>query len=607
MEVRRARLVRDRDRVALVAARLVRSQRCVDRVVHVEVHVGIAPGRARIPVQPPPGAPQARHRGSVGHVRAELRREASREELAEGEAVGVGHDLVVRLVVSDGPAGGVYQHPGAPGRVHHAALGLEQVADQKDGPCPFRIVIIRITIARLVAEIARAAGGGEHAAAGAGVPEVEPALHLLAHVIAVSVEREGVAEQVAGVRPDLEFVVDLGGAPDLRRGAHARVALVDDQSQGVPALRAAVGRVGVAVLAGQVEEAGFPERQADVARDAVHLPVARYRAVLEAPPGAGHQVPARLELDGAPGAIVVEDEVHHPRDGVGAVLRRCAVAQHFGLLQRQPRNQRDVGALGAVREAVAVPGDDRSAVTPLPVHQNQRVVRGQAAQVGRTRERGRVTDGLDVHVEGRHNVAEQVGEVVVALVDDLRTGDDVDGDRRFGHRTRPGAGADGDDAAQRDGFLAQKHVELRRLAVRDGHLLPLGGVADQLNLDQVRSGGYAADAEGAVVAAQAADVESGDEHLGADDSLVGRAIANRAFEGALGVRRRGESRAPQHEGGQLEKPVQVVARQSHTEIPPVTWSQTEPYQFKPGRRTPAATTADPAARGPKDPDWKIRQ
>ena len=72
-------------------------------------------------------------------------------------------------------------------------------------------------------------------------------------------------------------------------------------------------------------------------------------------------------LEVAPG-----DEVDHAADGVGAVDRRCTIAQHFDAFDRGERDriQVDCAALEAMRRHAA------------PVQQHQRRVGALAAQVG---------------------------------------------------------------------------------------------------------------------------------------------------------------------------------------------------------------------------------
>ena len=288
MEPRGALLVGHHEGQVLVGAgaRLVRPQRRVDRVVHVEVHVGLAPGRARVPREVARRSLDARHRGGVEDVRAELRGEAAGEELAEGEAVGIVQNLGQSGLVRDHAVVGDPDLGAARRSVEHAVGRVEHVADQQDP---------------LVGVVA----GSEDAAAGAGVAEVEAPLDLLAHEVAVGVERRVVVEQVAHVGPQLDFVGDLRGAPYLRGHAHAPVP-GRDQRQRVVALGAAVGVVRVSVFAGQVQETALAQRKPHVARDGVHLAVARDGSALEAFAGdvLGEEIAARLELERAPGAVV---------------------------------------------------------------------------------------------------------------------------------------------------------------------------------------------------------------------------------------------------------------------------------------------------------------
>ncbi len=409
VEVRGARLVGNVRRELLVGgAGLVRPERRVDRVVHVEVHVGLAPGRAGIPGEPIAHALEAHDRGGVQHVGAELRSEPAGEHLLEGPAVGVGQQFLPRGLVGHHAAGD--GHPGATRRpVEHAVLRVQKIAHQQEGP-----VVV---------------AGAKHAAAGVRVPEVEPALDLLGHVVAVAVELGLVAEDVARVRPQLELVGDLRRSPDLGRIPHAGVPLRVDEGECVVALHATVRRQRVAVLAGHVQEAGLAERKPEVAGERVHVAVAGKDPPVHPIARIAQEVAAGLELERAPGAVVLEHKVHHAGDRVGSVLGRGAVAQHLGLLQRRTGDERDVGPLRPVGKAVSVPGYHRRPVAPLPVDQHQRVVGRQAAQVGGPREGGRVRNRLDVDVERRHDVAQQVGEVGIALLHDLACRDHVDGNR----------------------------------------------------------------------------------------------------------------------------------------------------------------------------------
>ena len=176
---------------------------------------------------------------------------------------------------------------------------------------------------------------------------------------------------------------------------------------------------------------GEPQRQPGVARDGVSAAVAR-------------AVAAGVQLEAAAAAVVLEQKVQHPGDGVGAVLGRRAVAQHLDLPQRDRRDGRDVGALRSVGDAVADPGDDRAPVPALAVDQHERVVWGEAAQVGWSDESSRVPDGLGVDVVGRDQGPQLIADVGAALADDVLERDGVDRHRRLDDRSRLGAAADDD-------------------------------------------------------------------------------------------------------------------------------------------------------------------
>ena len=157
-----------------------------------------------------------------------------------------------------------------------------------------------------------------------GIPEIKSLRHLLVGVVGVPVELHTVGEQIAEVGEQLQVILDLRVAPNLRRVGHGGVAGRNERV-GVGALHAAVGRVGVAVLEAEVDESGVAERQPGVARDGVRITVAR-------------PIRAGVELEAAPLAGILEQEVYHTRNGVGTVLRRRTVAQHLHLPQGDRRN-----------------------------------------------------------------------------------------------------------------------------------------------------------------------------------------------------------------------------------------------------------------------------
>ena len=271
-----------------------------------------------------------------------------------------------------------------------------------------------------------------------------------------------------------------GGAPDLGRVGHRVVAGRDQQRRVVP-LHAAAGRSGVAVLDAEVGEAGPAERQPGVAGDGVRTAV----------PGA---VAAGVQLEAAAATVVLQQKVQHPGDGVGAVLGRRAVAQHLDLSQRYGRDGRDVGPLRPVGDAVADPGDDGAPVPALAVDQHQRVVGGEAAQVGGSDESCRVPDRLGVDVVGGDQRPQLIADVGAALADDVLNRNGVDRHRRFDGRPRLCAAAD-DDHPLRE--LHRQH-DVQRHRGRGGNYHPaahLGAEAGQGERHLVRAGRQRGDRE----------------------------------------------------------------------------------------------------------------
>ena len=260
---------------------------------------------------------------------------------------------------------------------------------------------------------------------------------------------------MAEVAEELQVVLDAGVAPDLGGVGHVGVAGGGEGGR-VEALHAAVGRVGVAVLEAEVGEPGLAEGQADVAGEAVGVAVA-------GPVGAG------VELEAAPGRVVLEQEVDDAGDGVRAVLRRRAVAQHLDLPEGDGRNGRDVGPLRPVGHP-AEPRDDRRAVAPLAVHEDEGVVVREVAQARRPHEGRGVADGVGGDVERGDQVAELVVEGRGPLAHHVLEGDGVDGHLRLGDRARLAAAAEDDDPlGELDGQL---NVEGDRGPGSDCHGLP---------------------------------------------------------------------------------------------------------------------------------------
>ena len=145
------------------------------------------------------------------------------------------------------------------------------------------------------------------------------------------------------------------------------------------------------------------------------------------------------------------------------------LAQHLRLPERDGRDDGEVRTLSAVSDAVSQPLNDRRAVAALTVHQYQRVIGWQIAQVRRSDDRCCVADRLGVNVEGRRHRAHQVAYVGNALANEFLAGNDVHRNGRFGGRARPRAAAD-DDESRVDRADLKGEVPQNLLASRQFHI-----------------------------------------------------------------------------------------------------------------------------------------
>ena len=126
---------------------------------------------------------------------------------------------------------------------------------------------------------------------------------------------------------------------------------------------------------------------------------------------------APLHIQTAAFACVLQHEVEYAGDGIGTVLGRRAVAEHFDAAQRDRGYGCDVRPLRTIGCAVGNPLDDRAAVPPLVVHQHQGVIRREAAQVHRPHQRSRIPRWIDADMERGHHCAQQVRHVRAALTE----------------------------------------------------------------------------------------------------------------------------------------------------------------------------------------------
>ena len=105
----------------------------------------------------------------------------------------------------------------------------------------------------------------------------------------------------------------------------------------------------------------------------------------------------------------------------------------------------------------------------LAIDQDQGVIGSEAAQIRRARERRRVADGLDVDVERRHYVAQQVGEIRTPLVVDIAVANHVDGHHRFGHRTRLCTTTDHSQSFEENSRFAHGHIKPGCFPIHNGY------------------------------------------------------------------------------------------------------------------------------------------
>ena len=90
---------------------------------------------------------------------------------------------------------------------------------------------------------------------------------------------------------------------------------------------------------------------------------------------------------------------------------------------------------------------------PLAVDQHQGMVGRQAPQVRRANNGGPVADGLHIHIERGHHIAQQIGQVAVSLVFEFGAGNDIHRGQGVLRGAGLGAGAYGDNFLNGTGRL----------------------------------------------------------------------------------------------------------------------------------------------------------
>ena len=210
------------------------------------------------------------------------------------------------------------------------------------------------------------AGTREDTGAGVRITEIETAFHLALGEVPEGIGLAPAAKIEPEIGEHLVVVLEFRCAPHHHIGMeNMRIAGIPDvrvacvhQALGVSALHRAVGGVGLLVLEAEICETVGGERKAEVGRNVYAGAVA-------------FKIASVLRGDRASLGVIPEREIDHPRDGVRTVLRCRSVAQDFHALDRDGRDGREIGALRAVRHAIAEKGDDRGAMTPLAVDQRQ--------------------------------------------------------------------------------------------------------------------------------------------------------------------------------------------------------------------------------------------
>ena len=272
----------------------------------------------------------------------------------------------------------------------------------------------------------------KNAVSGVRITKVEATFNLSLGPVAEHVGFGAVPQVNTEIAENLEIVGDLRRAPDLgRRLAHTGVTGID-QVLGVGSLDAAAGRIGFLEFETDIAETGVAEPESGVAGDRQRIAVA-------------FEVAAPLGVKGEARIVFLEHEIHDAGDGVGTVLRRGAVAQHFEPVQRDGRNDRQVGALGTAGDARSEQRDYRGAMAALAVDEHEGCVGRQRTQGRRTDQGRRVGDWFLGDIVGRHQRREQRIHVAVALGQEVVSAYDIHRHRRIVGRTVPAAGSDDED------------------------------------------------------------------------------------------------------------------------------------------------------------------
>ena len=226
-------------------------------------------------------------------------------------------------------------------------------------------------------------------ALGLAVPE--SLFHFSFRDVRKNVEMRAIADVKPHITEKLEFVIHFRNTPMLGRhrnafshrdhilpgqttvdfllgqwgvGIGTKFIAAIDVRLSVGSLNTSTGWVHLGVFETQIGEPFFGQRQSDIGRHGIRIPVAFVKLS-----------PASLQFAAAGG--ILEDEIHHPGHGVRTVLSRGTVTQDFHPLNRDRRNDRKIRTMGTVRHPGSEDIDYRSSMTAFAVDQRQSGIAGQ--------------------------------------------------------------------------------------------------------------------------------------------------------------------------------------------------------------------------------------
>ena len=140
---------------------------------------------------------------------------------------------------------------------------------------------------------------------------------------------------------------------------------------------------------------------------------------------------ARFKRHACLAGLPTQDDVDHAGDRIGAVLRRCAVAQHFDPIDGRNGDRVDVGA-GRTAADGLLHVHQRLLVPTLAVDQHQHLVGTQRAQRGGADDVGPVADEGTREIEAGLERLQHLADLLYAGLFELLAADHIHGRGGFG-------------------------------------------------------------------------------------------------------------------------------------------------------------------------------